>query len=655
MQDNTTRNNATRTIEAKIGPKLLRNSRKFFSASARSMMTELVQNARRAGATTITFSIAAGTLTVTDDGRGLPAEKADTLLTLGGSANDAGIELGEDAAGIGFFAIGGYDVRVRSADWSMNIPSDAFSGEARATMETDLGRIVGMSVAMSGIVDVAAGRTQAPAKGLTCAFTPQDLADAAVKATMYSGLACVLEDMPRVEVDDHDVLGKGSYVELPLRIVAHQRVEPRGFLDGYSRNAASLLDTHVPGATIRIVRSEEDVKSVINFHGSLLKVKDTCAAPILAALPAVEEIGGIDPRTKRVSVKKLNVAVLIDVHTVGTLSLKLPDRSDVVADGGVAVAADAAVSAYVRLLRSPGTRNGLPLTHPLRTTWADIPLNDARIAAKDGDEWSYGRHDLLATSDGAGARTILDAEGKVVAVDEVICDPDDSYLLRLANASGVAVMAYSSRDAEGALGGDRRTLARMSIVVRDKGVETQTGEFDVGDFEFENMPEEFKNADFLDGVNAVDEIEARVVTTRPGHPDKPFVVAMPCIAWSDDYCTDEPDVLVSRGAGANGTAVQAMKSAIDWESDDSQSDSYESQEEAIIESYEEIVAKALGQGRDHLIETIRSEVAWRTRPLYADRDDLEELVICIRITRDPNDGTMGRSAIEVVEKPRTIA
>ena len=112
--------------------RLLRELPKFFHSYAEAL-TELVQNAYRAGASTVTFAAdeAHKLLTVADDGRG--AERPETFITAAATGwNERRVI---EPAGLGFFALLGSAQWVRVSSrlgarpgWTIQISRDAFDG-----------------------------------------------------------------------------------------------------------------------------------------------------------------------------------------------------------------------------------------------------------------------------------------------------------------------------------------------------------------------------------------------------------------------------------------------------------------------------------------------------------------------------------------------
>ena len=96
-----------KTFRAQVSTRVLDKAPRFFNGGLGDIFNELLQNARRAGATAVhveTLETERGNFVVVrDDGCGVADPR--TLLTLGGSDWEDGIQSSEDPAGIGVFAL----------------------------------------------------------------------------------------------------------------------------------------------------------------------------------------------------------------------------------------------------------------------------------------------------------------------------------------------------------------------------------------------------------------------------------------------------------------------------------------------------------------------------------------------------------------------
>ena len=125
-------------FRAQVSPKILEKAPRFFNGTFGDIFNELLQNARRAGATRVdiqTIDAPDGqTVCVRDDGEGIRNPK--TVLSLGGSDWEEGIQHAEDPAGIGVFALASrgasFCSRHRSSrrGWRMTLHQGHFEGKA---------------------------------------------------------------------------------------------------------------------------------------------------------------------------------------------------------------------------------------------------------------------------------------------------------------------------------------------------------------------------------------------------------------------------------------------------------------------------------------------------------------------------------------------
>ncbi len=120
-------------IHASISPSILSKADRLFRNDDDGVFVELLQNARRAGATVVEIVIEQLTgddrgsrIVIQDNGSGI--EDFQSLLTLGGSDWNAEIHQLEDPAGMGFFSLCHSDVVVISGTRSVLITREVFLG-----------------------------------------------------------------------------------------------------------------------------------------------------------------------------------------------------------------------------------------------------------------------------------------------------------------------------------------------------------------------------------------------------------------------------------------------------------------------------------------------------------------------------------------------
>ena len=132
----------TRTIRANVAPDSIRRVTRFFDRSIGQILTELMQNARRAGATRIDVMVGERHVSVSDDGKGFVAP--DDILCFGQSRwQDPRVER-EDPAGMGLYCLAGIESSIASrrkmadgswaAGWLVKLVPATWSGEADAAV-----------------------------------------------------------------------------------------------------------------------------------------------------------------------------------------------------------------------------------------------------------------------------------------------------------------------------------------------------------------------------------------------------------------------------------------------------------------------------------------------------------------------------------------
>jgi len=118
----------SQTIFAKVSKKLLSKACRLFTGSLDGRIIEILQNARRAGATEVRITNRDGFITVQDNGCGI--DDFQQLLGLGDSGWDERLEAGEDPAGVGLFSLAPSEVQITSANKKAVIDKDGWTGRA---------------------------------------------------------------------------------------------------------------------------------------------------------------------------------------------------------------------------------------------------------------------------------------------------------------------------------------------------------------------------------------------------------------------------------------------------------------------------------------------------------------------------------------------
>jgi len=136
------------SIRSQVDPAAITKVTRLFNNTLGDILIELVQNARRAGASLIDLATAeiegATWITVSDDGAGI--QDPCVILSLGRSGWEETLAAREDPAGMGVFSLAGRYVEVRSRSrgasqgWRVEITPEAWeSGEPMAVTPCDHG------------------------------------------------------------------------------------------------------------------------------------------------------------------------------------------------------------------------------------------------------------------------------------------------------------------------------------------------------------------------------------------------------------------------------------------------------------------------------------------------------------------------------------
>jgi hypothetical protein len=123
-----------KTIHAAVNPRLLTKANRLCTGTLSGSIIEILQNARRAGATRVTIQNQAGRVRVHDNGGGI--QDFTKLLDLGASGWDEHLESSEDPAGVGLFSLAPRCVEIRSSGHMVVIVDEGWTG-ADVPVEAD--------------------------------------------------------------------------------------------------------------------------------------------------------------------------------------------------------------------------------------------------------------------------------------------------------------------------------------------------------------------------------------------------------------------------------------------------------------------------------------------------------------------------------------
>ncbi|MBW8017927.1 MAG: hypothetical protein FVQ82_17290 [Planctomycetes bacterium] len=120
------------TIKAKVSERLLTKASRLFTGTLDGRIIEILQNARRAGATEVNIINKDGTVTINDNGSGI--DDFTKLLHLGDSDWDDVMEQSEDPAGVGVFCLAPREVTICSGNRKICITEKAWTGHPIAVL-----------------------------------------------------------------------------------------------------------------------------------------------------------------------------------------------------------------------------------------------------------------------------------------------------------------------------------------------------------------------------------------------------------------------------------------------------------------------------------------------------------------------------------------
>jgi len=127
--------NSIKTIQARTSEKALSKVTRLFNASLEDILNELLQNARRAGATVVRVELLSSEsgqthLSLSDNGSGI--DDPAILLMLGDSDWEEETLDREDPAGMGIFSLANRGAEIHSNGWFVRLKPSHFSGEVPA-------------------------------------------------------------------------------------------------------------------------------------------------------------------------------------------------------------------------------------------------------------------------------------------------------------------------------------------------------------------------------------------------------------------------------------------------------------------------------------------------------------------------------------------
>ena len=186
------------TIRAQVSKRLLSKAERLFTGAVEGRIIEILQNARRAGATEVQITNGNGQVTVRDNGRGIADFAA--LLDLGRSAWDDLTEYAEDPAGVGVFCLAPREVCITSGGKQAVVKGKGWTGAPVEVLATDH-----------------------PCKGTELVFSDQPwVFETVQKHAVFSGLNVTVDGQPCAQ-ESFISSTAALYAELGCRIEVRER------------------------------------------------------------------------------------------------------------------------------------------------------------------------------------------------------------------------------------------------------------------------------------------------------------------------------------------------------------------------------------------------------------------------------------------------
>lgn len=594
---------ATR-LTAKVGAKALRNADKYFTGDMGPIAIEILQNARRAGATRVDVTVTdAGGVTFKDDGRGLAREDAGVLLTFGGSANSADVEFREDPAGMGFFCLAGRRVEVASRDWTMVIPPRAMTGDEDALLSSSASPIDGLSVSF----DAKTTKAEAVAK----------IADSA----KHMPMAVAINGEPVRHVPFSTYLGDQVDGRSVLTRKAHGceisviRWESGGDAPSISREYGTDMAIDMFGQVFVVNVEKSDGEGYLPGLRSPLG-----AHPLEGGIPNPFHKGYGDGS------KKPQWRIAITIGEASVLAPRLPARDAIVInDGWRAIAAE--IESMVVELAASLPYNGIGKESPIRSLARKFgkAIGPNRVLVSTASyETNYGEFDDPVTLQ---APVELRDGPTVVWRSPDSIDPSQCMIWANADASGADVaMAFALRanrdeafrfiapfgTPEDHAAAGYVECDRLSVKVTTKYGATHVAKTDLEEGSFSTFQLDLQDVLDLAG----DDLEALVTTSitltasSSADASRKVALAMDALAWvpADEYC-DQARFFANEGTPVYVVTDMLMHAYQWYASGDSDNDSYETQKERALSDFTEFVEPHLIGKSDACVNALEAALA----------------------------------------------
>lgn len=298
------------TVTATLGDKLLVNASTFFGNNLRTIISELLQNSRRAGATEVNIQIPTspdptshGTITFADNGSGIAVETFPTLLALGSSKWDDIIEGVESPAGMGLFSLAARNPVIETSGYKIVLNDAVFKGKENA-------RILPGNVTKGTTITFEILKQDYENKHPSTNTTPETLShyrqatlrEVIEKESIHAPVQVLINNQPVMHVP----FGEGA-------IASHDMLGTRIYIHRYTSRSkycpvSGRPDTNFYGHPIRLPSNQAERLTIVD---SAHYTSDTLPENLTRSSIAIETA---------------TYSIRIDILDTTHLKPKLPDR-----------------------------------------------------------------------------------------------------------------------------------------------------------------------------------------------------------------------------------------------------------------------------------------------------------------------------------------
>ena len=377
------------TIAGTISPTAIQKVSRFFNATLEQIINEILQNARRSGATQVSVTTTADRMRITDDGMGIsdPA----SVLAFGRSSWENQSVQAEDPAGMGVFSLARRKCWIESRPkggnaWAVDLNPAHFLGQAHATIETGSGN-------------------QDNPHFTTIDFEMHEAPDTMKRVVKMCAL----------------------HFPIPVRL-NRKKVHQERFL-----KHANLIK-HWNGVDIGVYKQTEYLQDIraINFHGQIVSCVE---------LPCLR---GRDRRYKRGD----HWLVRVEVQSAPGLELTLPSRQQVVQNDTLKQLADASKRAIYEAMTQEKV-DDLPYAYFQDATQLGVTVPNAarrlQLWTPTEADWEYTRDPNGIRRKTAPEMAIQTAPGEPIVVNAKMEPIDEQILYRALERAGLHKQVFQPR------------------------------------------------------------------------------------------------------------------------------------------------------------------------------------------------------------------